>query len=54
MEGVVMFKKYALLPLFSTLLLMPLAALSSIDLTKYSQLQQVSASLSDKEIQSQL
>lgn len=49
-----MFKKYALLPLFSTLLFMPLAALSSIDLTKYSQLQQVSASLSDKEIQSQL
>lgn len=49
-----MFKKYALLSLFSTLLFMPPVALSSIDLTKYNQLKQASASLSDKEIKSTL
>lgn len=54
MEGVVMFKRYLLLPFFSSLLFMSPVALSSIDLTKYNQLQQVSASLSDKEIKSKL
>ncbi|STQ59687.1 Uncharacterised protein [Pseudescherichia vulneris] len=49
-----MFKRYLLLPFFSSLLFMSPVALSSIDLTKYNQLQQVSASLSDKEIKSKL
>lgn len=49
-----MFKKYLLLPFFSSLLFMSPVALSSINLTKYNQLQQVSASLSDKEIKSKL
>lgn len=49
-----MFKKYALLSLLSSLLFMSPVALSSIDLTKYNHLQQVSATLSDEEIKSTL